>query len=128
MLFPTDEGFPRIELAKAWPELVRDLAAAFAVLGRKELVDDITSLSVPAQTLAGSPDDFRMLAFSFPRLTREQRYAMEFRVEEEEFDLATAGASVRVVLDNFGRINWLHVAGAPDHFEPLQLALRAHRS
>jgi hypothetical protein len=108
--------------------LAHDLVAAFAALGRHELVDDVSRLSIPAQTLGGSPEDFRMLAFSFPGLTREQRYAIVFRVDEEEFELAAAGARVRVVLDNFGRINWLHVAGAPDHFEPLQAALHAHRS
>lgn len=127
MLFPSDEGFPRVDLAETWPDLARELVLAFASLGREELVDDVTRLSIPAQTLGGSPHDFQMLAFSFPRLTREQRYAMVFRVDEEEFELEAAGAKVRIVLDNFGRITWLRISGAPNQFEPLQAALRAHR-
>lgn len=123
----SDERFPRVELSKVWSTLAHDLSARFADLGRLELADDARRLSIPAQTLDGAPASFSFLAFSFPRLTREERFAMEFQVDEEEFELAAAGAKVRVVLDNFGRINWLYVAGAPDHFEPLQAALRAHR-
>ena len=123
----TDERFPRVDLVEAWPALAQDLVQEFSRLGRSELVEDARRLSIPSQTLGGAPEAFSFLAFSFPRLTREQRYATAFRVDEEEFELAAAGAKVRVVLNNFGRINWLHIADAPDHFAPLQKALLAHR-
>lgn len=123
----SDERFPRVALSEVWPMLAHDLSSRFADLGRLELADDARRLSIPAQTLDGASENFSFLAFSFPRLTREERLAMAFQADEEEFELAAAGAKVRVVLDNFGRINWLYVTGAPDHFEPLQAALRAHR-
>jgi hypothetical protein len=123
----TDDHYPRVTLADAWPDLSHDLAAAFVELNRPELAEDASRLSIPAQRLGGNPGDFSFLTFSLPRLTREQRYAMEFRVNEEEFKLSAAGASVRVVLDNFDRINWLYVSGVPGRFEPLQAAIQAQR-
>ena len=121
----TDDRYPRVALADAWPDLAHDLAAAFVELNRPELAEDASRLTIPAQRLGGNPGDFSFLAFSLPRLTREQRYAVEFRVNEEEFELSAAGASVRVVLDNFDRINWLYVSGVPGRFEPLQAAIQA---
>lgn len=99
-------------------QLVSNLSSALQVMGRGDISEQMPRVIVPPQMLAGTENAFSFLAYPWPRLTYEQRCAIDFR-DFESVVVKTESAIVQIDLDNFGQVNWLKIACGPTLFEAL---------
>lgn len=103
---------PAFFLKDACPVTFSEMTRCLQELGKVDLVEQLTRVLIGSQQLAGCSEEFSFMAGPVPRLTLEQRYAMDLQ-EEERVDLKIENGIIRIDLDNFRQINWFYVTNLP---------------
>ncbi|MEN3111989.1 hypothetical protein ACFONG_19455 [Uliginosibacterium paludis] len=108
------------------PVLAREISSALVSIGKPELAEQALRVVVPLQRLSGEESCFSFLAYPWPRLTYEERCAIELQ-EHEPIVLKLEGASIQIDLDDFGQINWLKISNASGWFRDLDQLMKANQ-
>jgi hypothetical protein len=112
-------SFPSVLAHKMSSELIR--------LGRGSIAEQSLRLVVPLQVLAGAARAFAFLTYPWPRLTYEQRCAIELK-EYEPITLVLDGTAIQIDLDEFGQINRLKINDGPDIFNDVEALMKNGQS
>lgn len=107
---------PKPLLADACRAFASAVTAGCYAISRADLADELARVVLPPQIIAGAAPSFSFLAYSVPRLTREERELLQVR----DFELVQVPVGEGVVgleLDAFGKIGWFYVERLPKHYE-----------
>lgn len=86
------------------------------------LMEQIDRVIVPVQKIGGPPENFSVMIFAFPRLSSDELKNMPLP-EEVSYAFNIGMINLRVDVDHFGQVNWIHIEGAPHIYERLEIAL-----
>lgn len=86
----------------------------------------LDSVWIPLQMISGSESDFSFMAYPLPRLTPEERNSMEL-TGADRIVISESKISIRIDLDDFGKINWFYITGMPETFGEITCALSRKR-
>ena len=87
-----------------------------------EIGKQLDTVWIPLQMVSGSESDFSFMAYPLPRLTVEERNSMEL-TGGDTIVIVENKISIRIDLDDFGKINWFYITGMPDVFGEITSAL-----
>jgi hypothetical protein len=110
---------PAVMLKDACPLIYQDIREQLKNLGTDRIARQLDSVSIALQALDGSPGSFSFMAYPLPRLTQEQRQAMDLQ-DPESIDIDLGGAQIRIDLDDFGQINWFYVTNLPGMYSDIR--------
>jgi hypothetical protein len=103
-------------------EEAAEISISLLALGRPDLSQQMRRVVIPRQTLAGSADSFSFLAYPWPRLTYDERMAIELR-DCERVKVELTMSTIAIDMDDFGQINWFYVERFPALFSAISLLL-----
>lgn len=101
-----------------------DLVEATTSIAGVEVAAQLKSVIIPVQMPAGDPEKFSILALTYPRLTPEDKRDMEL-VDEVAYDVVCAAVKIKIELDPFKKVNWIHIEGSPGTFDRLMAKNRS---
>jgi hypothetical protein len=102
----------------------QELVEATTSVAGVEVSVQLKSVVIPIQRPAGEAEKFSILALTYPRLTPEDKRDMEL-VDEVAYDVVCAAVKIKIELDPFKKINWIHIEGSPETFERLMAKIRS---
>jgi hypothetical protein len=114
---------PGVLLRMVWQGFFSELQGGLSRVGESEVASQLEHVLVRSQILRGVPQHFSFMAYSVPRLTREQRANMKMG-GRRTLELELLGGLIQVELDDFGRVNWLYVSELPALYDQLNTSLR----
>jgi hypothetical protein len=107
-----------VTLADVCGSIAEELASWLAGNGREDLASQVGRLMIPSQAIQGTAKEFSFMAYPIPRLTPEQRALLELR-DWESIKAPMQQGSITLDLDDFGQINWVHIADLSDAYSAL---------
>ena len=116
-----------VRLSDVWPTQLAELMTMLDAMGRSEIGEQLSRVTMPAQDVNGSPKAFSFMAYPLPRLTYEERSAMELRPCESIL-LRSSEGKVTIDLDDFGQVNWFWLSDLPAMYESLTTPYEQARS
>ena len=115
-----------ISLAELNARLLRHLVVEAQYRGETSIADELDRVAIPVQGLAGNSKEFSFMAFSLPRMTAAELRSTPLGQERSVvFDFEQG--SVKIDLDDFGRINWMRFLDLEDEFSKLTSILAERR-
>ena len=116
-----------VRLSDVWPTQLAELMTMLDAMGRSEIGEQLSQVTMPAQDISGLPNAFSFMAYPLPRLTYEERCAMEL-CDCESILLRSSGGKVTIDLDDFGQVNWFWLSDLPAMYESLTTTHEQARS
>ena len=114
--YPDGSG---VLLRDAFPEVLPEILGQIAEYNDIEgFKDELNSVRIFGQQLAGHPDNFSFMAYAIPRLSYEDFMSQEIR-DEKRLDVKYDKGIVTIVINEFGRIDWFYVMNLPEMYEAI---------
>ena len=119
-----DEGHRPLamSLVEACPAITEMLNSHREELNVRGIALQLDAVWVASQVVAGTENDFSFMAYPIPRPTLAERRLMEL-VDEESIVISENNTSIRIDLDDFGRVNWFYVKNLPFAFQQITRSL-----